>query len=128
MTKTPDRYPFCLTDREFRYYGRTYFGDTIPNLDGIYHPPSFFRALLEDIGGVRVGVLVARFLPVLIPQGAGAAAAISPSLAVAGSRAEVGAAVGGLTAHLLPGGSWDAANKAILWPRYQADYYRRLMQ
>lgn len=125
---SPEDYPFCLNDDEFEYYTRTNFGDKMPAIKNIYHPPNFYKALAEDLATLIIGGAVAVYLPALVPGAANVSATSASGLATAGGRAVVGGAVNSGLSHILPGGSWDAAHKNIRWPRYLADYQRRLLR
>ena len=128
IERSPESYPFSLSEREFAYHSTLNFGGKIQDLEGIYHPPNFYKALAQDTVGIGLGVVAAAALPMLIPEAAGAAALSLPGLATASGRAAAGALIGGGASKLMPGGSWDAAKKSMLWPRYLADYHRRSLK
>ncbi|MDE1147041.1 MAG: hypothetical protein PW843_10545 [Azospirillaceae bacterium] len=128
VTENPDEYPFALTDREFDYYATKNFGGKIPDVQGIYKPPSFYTALAQDVGVIIMGTAVGVFLPALIPEAAGAAALGAPAFATAASRAVVSSAITSAAGHLLPGNAWDAARQGRLWPRYCTEFSRRLLR
>ena len=124
----PAAYPFSLSEREFAYYATTTFGGKMGDIEGIYHPPNFYKALAGDTVGIVLGAAAGAALPFLIPEAAGATALSLPGLATASGRSASGAAIGSGVSHLIPGGSWDAARKSTLWPRYQLDYKRRSLK
>lgn len=128
IERDPQRFPFSLSEREFAFYARTNFGDKMPALEGVYQPPGFYKALAEDLISMTALSFVGVFLPLIVPGAATASATSAPALATAGGRAVFSGALYGGIAHLMPGGSWDAADKNILWPRYRSDYYRRLLR
>ena len=95
------------------------------DIEGIYHPPGFYVALMQDVLGIGVGMGTGIALPFLIPEAAGTGVVSLSALGTASGRAGIGAAVGSTVNHLMPGGSWDAGRKNTLWPRYEADFKRR---
>ena len=126
IASDPSEYPFCLSEREFAYYSKQNFGDTIENVEGIYKPPNFYVALMQDIGSAGFGVVLGAAVGVMLPEtaaGAGLVGTFSPALAKT-MLMGIGSAT---LNHLMPGGSWDAAKKNRLWPRYELDYKRRLL-
>ena len=126
---SPGEFPFCLDEREFAYYANKEFGGEIRNIVGIYKPPSFYKALAQDIFGFGFGFGVGAGVvaTAAIPEEAGAAALSLPVLATAGARAAVSATAGAVTSRLMPGGAFDASRKRRLWPRYLTDYQRRTL-
>lgn len=100
----------------------------MPAINGVYHAPDFYKALAEDLAGLVVGAAVAVCLPTFVPGAANASATSAAGLATAGGHAVVGGAVNNGLSYIMPGGLWDAVEKNILWPRYLADYQRRLLR
>ncbi|TWB22018.1 hypothetical protein FBZ89_104266 [Nitrospirillum amazonense] len=128
VTQDPDEWPFALTDREFDYYATKNFGGKMPDIQGIYNPPSFYSALAQDIFAVGAGVVVGAVATTILPEVAGAAALSGAALSTATARATVSTALGAITSHLMPGGAWEAARLGRLWPRYMNEYNRRMMR
>ncbi|TWB34656.1 hypothetical protein [Nitrospirillum pindoramense] len=143
VTENPDEYPFSLTDREFDYYATKEFSGKIGDVQGIYKPPNFYTALGQDIGTFFISVGVGMAATALIPEAAGvaalsrtvlgtaaakAAASSGPTFGVTTTRSAVSGFATGLASRLLPGNTWAAARSNRLWPRYLAEYNRRLLR
>ncbi len=122
----PSAFPFALNEKEFAYYAQQNFGGQIGDIEDIYKPPNFYAALLQDLGLIAAGSGAAIFLPALIPVWAGAGEVAAAGVSFA--RTAAGTAVGYGLAHILPGGSWDAAKKDRLWRRYTLDFERRSLK
>ncbi len=122
----PSAFPFALNEKEFAYYAQQNFGGQISDIQEIYKPPSFYAAFAQDVAVVFVGSAVAIALPALIPLWAGAGEVAATGVSFA--RTAAGTAAGYGLAHVLPGGSWDAAKKDRLWKRYSLDFERRSLK
>ena len=124
----PAAYPFSLSEREFSYYANTIFGGKLGDIEGIYHPPGFYVALVQDIVSLVVAPVIGALAVAALPEATSASALSLPALATASGRAAIGGAMGSVVSHLMPGGSWDAGRKNRLWPRYEVDFKRRSLK
>ncbi|MEC4594819.1 hypothetical protein VPG91_27735 [Nitrospirillum amazonense] len=128
VSENPDEYPFSLTDREFDYYATKEFGGKIGDTQGIYKPPNFYTALGQDVASFFFGVVVGMAATAFIPEVAGAAAFGGAAFGTTAARAAVSSLAGSVTSRLMPGNSWAAARAGRLWPRYLAEYNRRMLR
>ncbi len=120
----PSIFPFSLSEQEFTFFSKQSFGDEIPNLEGVYHPPHFYNVLAKDVGTVIVTGAVGMVAAAAFPEAAVGAAIVgrvAPQLA----RAATNTIAATATAHFLGGDPFDARRKQTLWPRYELDYRRR---
>ncbi len=51
---SPQDYPFCLSEKEFTYYSEQNFGGQVKDIGELYHPPSYYQALIQDIFGFSI--------------------------------------------------------------------------
>ena len=125
----PEEFPFCLNEKEFAFYATKFFSGEIKNIEGIYKPPSFYSALGVSIVKFGFGIIAGAVAISTIPEEAGAAALSAPALATAGGRQTITAVSGFAADKLLPGGLKPEQDRdRRLWPKYLADYHRRLLQ
>ncbi len=127
IENSPQDYPFCLSEKEIAFYAKQNFGDEINDIEGIYHPPSFYQALAQDIVGYVLGVIVGAGAVAMFPEAA-AGATVGGKLAPRFAQVAAGNVTGSIVTHLIPGDAWDAATKSRRWRRYELDWRRRQLR